>query len=100
MREVNVTEEDMERWLNESKVTRSQGMCGDCIGRLFEGPHPVDGYQCPLCRHIWLSAATRAASRVTCLHCFWTYPEDGGHICPKIPAPRRREAILATRNKS
>ncbi len=72
--------------------------CGDCSGRLLEGRYPVDGYQCPMCRRIWFRPEA-GPFKVRCQTCGDWWKEEGGHACPKIPPPRRREAILATRNK-
>ncbi len=74
--------------------------CGDCFGRLLQGRYPVDGWQCPTCHRIWYRQwNTKDGYKVRCMNCDEVWKEGQGHICPKIPAPRRREAILATRNK-
>lgn len=114
MKEVNITEEEVEDWLSEG--SRSGGIpitglgdssngptCGDCIGRLLSKQYPVDGYQCPVCRRIWFHYSESPlvlrhfAYKVKCILCGEHWLEDEGHLCPKIPTPRRREAIMATR---
>ena len=85
--------------------------CGDCAGHLMTKQYPPDGYQCPMCRRIWFRHGAGAlarhhkavlrhlAKKVKCTLCGEHWLEGEGHACPKIPAPRRREAILATRRK-
>jgi hypothetical protein len=66
-------------------------ICGDCAGRLLTKQYPVAGYQCPMCRRIW----RMSYEKEECLHCKMRYHKY--HICLKLP--RRREAVLASRNK-
>ncbi len=75
--------------------------CGDCAGRLLTKQYPVDGYQCPMCSRIWFAQLheSHQAYKVKCTLCGERWLEGEGHICPKVPTPRRREAIYATRNK-
>ena len=72
--------------------------CGDCIGRLLTKQYPVDGWQCPMCRRIWFRPEAGPYT-VRCSLCNEVWQEEEGHICPKVPTPRRREAIMATRAK-
>ncbi len=78
--------------------------CGDCAGRLLTKQYPPDGYQCPMCRRVWFRHGAGALARhlsykVKCTLCGEHWLEGEGHICPKVPPPRRREAILATKRK-
>ena len=72
--------------------------CGDCAGRVLEKRYPVDGWRCPMCRRIWFRPEA-GAFRVQCIECGEVWQEEEGHTCPKIPTPRRREAVMATREK-
>ena len=72
--------------------------CGDCAGRLLQGHYPVDGWQCPMCKRIWFRRwPTRQGYKVRCMDCDEVWLEGEGHLCPKVPTPRRREAIYATK---
>jgi hypothetical protein len=81
-------------------------VCGDCARVLLTKQWPVDGYQCPICRRIWMHhVASRALARhlaykVKCVLCNEHWLEGEGHICPTLPTPRRREAIYATKRKN
>ncbi len=83
-------------------------LCGDCASVLLTKQYPVDGYQCPMCNRIWRHHSEAAAEarlarhlahKVKCILCGEHWLEGEGHICPKVPTPRRREAVMATREK-
>ena len=77
----------------------SQGpLCGDCTGRLLEGRYPPHGYLCHMCGRVWFAPET-IPFKVRCQTCGNVWNEKDGHACPKVPVPRRREAVLATRAK-
>ncbi len=50
---------------------------------------------------IWANPALRRhlAFKIKCTLCGEHWLEDAGHLCPEVPTPRRREAVLATRAK-
>lgn len=78
-------------------------LCGDCTGRLLEGRHPIDGYRCPICRRVWsshLEPRREAMPLEQCGRCAGLYRKEEGHLCPRLPTPRRREAVMATRENN